>query len=312
MPFMPGKHTRRLNIVAVLLALPLASCAFGPSSSTDTGLGVSPSLPKPESRLIPMVNIAPVDSPPEGFLPNAPAGFAVTRFAGGLEHPRWIYILPNGDVLVAESDAPKQHDEGSGLLGCVRRQVMKVAGAGVPSPDRIVLLRSTTSDGVAQMQTVFVSGLHSPFGMSLVGRYLYVADTDALLRFDYVPGATSIVGSATKIADLPGGPINHHWTKIIPADGSGKHLYITVGSNSNAAENGIEAEQGRARILIFDIGTGRLRPYATGLRNANGLSWQPETGALWAAVNERDDSWQQSCSRLHDRRQRGRLLRFSL
>jgi glucose/arabinose dehydrogenase len=196
---------------------------------------------------------------------------------------------PTGDVLVAESDAPKEHDEGSGIFGWIRRQVMKRAGAGVPSPDRIVLLRDANDSGVAQMHAVFLRGLHSPFGMALIGNQLYIADTDALLRFDYVKGATSIAGPAVKVADLPAGPINHHWTKNILADRSGRNLYITVGSNSNAGENGIAAEEGRARILELDVQCGRIRPYATGLRNANGLSWQPESGALWTAVNERDD-----------------------
>lgn len=280
---------RLLNYLAVATALPLAACAIGQSSSIDTGLGASPSIPPPESRLLPMVNIAPTEARPVGFLPTAPAGFTVTQFAGGLAHPRWLYTLPDGDVLVAESDAPQEHDEGSGIFGWIRRQVMKRAGAGVPSPDRIVLLRARDDRGVARMQTVFLRGLHSPFGMALIGQHLYVADTDALLRFDYVTGATAITGSAVKVADLPAGPINHHWTKNIIADSSGKHLYITVGSNSNAGENGVNAEEGRARILVFDVDSGVMRTYATGLRNPNGLSWQPDSGALWTAVNERDD-----------------------
>ncbi|KAA1004374.1 sorbosone dehydrogenase family protein [Paraburkholderia panacisoli] len=280
---------RLLNRLAVSMVLPLASCAIGSSSSSDLGFGASPAMPDPESPLIPMVNIAPVQAHPAGFLPTAPPGFAVTEFASGLAHPRWLYTLPNGDVLAAESDAPEEHDEGSGIFGWIRRQVMKRAGAGVPSPDCIVLLRDANGSGVAQMQTVFLRGLHSPFGMALIGNRLYVADTDALLRFDYVTGATSIASPGVKVDDLPAGPINHHWTKNVLADRSGKRLYITVGSNSNAAENGIDAEEGRARILVFDIDTGRLRPYATGLRNANGLSWQPDSGALWTAVNERDD-----------------------
>jgi len=282
-------HMRLLNRLAVALVLPLASCAIGPSSSSDTGFGASPAIPAPQSTLIPMVNIAPVQPRAAGSLPTAPPGFAVTEFASGLAHPRWLYTLPNGDVLVAESDAPKEHDEGSGIFGWVRRQVMLRAGAGVPSPDRIVLLRDANGSGVAQMQTVFLRGLHSPFGMALIGNQLYVADTDALLRFDYVTGATSIATPGVKVADLPAGPINHHWTKNILADRSGKHLYITVGSNSNAGENGVDAEEGRARILEFDVESGRVRPYATGLRNANGLSWQPESSALWTTVNERDD-----------------------
>jgi glucose/arabinose dehydrogenase len=278
-----------LKRLVVLSVFPLAACALGPSASVDTGFGASPPIAAPDKTLIPMVNIAPVEGRPSGFIPTAPNGFTVTEFAGGLAHPRWLYTLPNGDVLVAESDAPEEHDEGSGLFGWIRKQVMKRAGAGVPSPDRIVLLRDTTGSGVAQTQTVFLRDLHSPFGMALIGNELYVADTDALLRFDYAPGATSIESPGVKVADLPAGPINHHWTKNILADRSGKHLYITVGSNSNAGENGIAAEEGRARILEFDVQSGNLRPYATGLRNPNGLSWQPESGALWTTVNERDD-----------------------
>lgn len=227
---------RLLNRLAISLVLPLASCAIGPSASSNTGFGSSPVMPAPESSLIPMVNIAPVQARPDDFTPTAPAGFRVTEFAGGLAHPRWLYTLPNGDVLVAESDAPKEHDKGSGLFGWVRKQVMKRAGAGVPSPDRIVLLRDVDGSGVARTQTVFLGGLHSPFGMALIGNQLYVADTDALLRFNYVTGSTQITSPGVKVADLPAGPINHHWTKNILADRSGKHLYITVGSNSNAGK----------------------------------------------------------------------------
>jgi glucose/arabinose dehydrogenase len=190
---------RLLNRLAILMVIPLASCAVGPSSPSDTGFGASPALPAPESSLIPMVNIAPVQARPDGFIPTAPAGFLVTEFAGGLAHSRWLYTLPNGDVLVAESDAPKEHDEGSGLFGWVRKQVMKRAGAGVPSPDRIVLLRDADGSGVARTQTVFLRDLHSPFGMALIGNQLYVADTDALLRFDYVTGTTQITSPASRL-----------------------------------------------------------------------------------------------------------------
>jgi glucose/arabinose dehydrogenase len=285
----PGTHMHPFIGLAVAMVLPLASCAVGPSSLSDSGFGASPAIPVPESALIPMVNIAPVQGRPAGSMPTAPAGFCVSEFAEGLAHPRWLYTLPNGDVLVAESDAPREHDEGSGISGWIRRQVMKRAGAGMTSPDRIVLLRDENDSGVAQMRTVFLGGLHSPFGMALIGSQLYVADTDALLRFDYVSGAISITSSGVKVADLPAGPINHHWTKNILTDRSGKHLYVTVGSNSNAGENGVDAEEGRARILEFDIASGHVRLFATGLRNANGLAWQPDSGALWTAVNERDD-----------------------
>ncbi len=162
---------RLLNRLAISLVLPLASCAIGPSASSNAGFGSSPVMPAPESSLIPMVNIAPVQARPDGFTPTAPAGFRVTEFAGGLAHPRWLYTLPNGDVLVAESDAPKEHDKGSGLFGWLRKQVMKRAGAGVPSPDRIVLLRDVDGSGVARTQTVFLGGLHSPFGMALIGNH---------------------------------------------------------------------------------------------------------------------------------------------
>lgn len=272
-----------------LLALLLSACALGPAAMTDTGFGPSPVLPAPQSSLLPTVNIAPVTQRVVGTKPTAPAGFTVTAFAQGLEHPRWLYTLPNGDVLVAESDAPKDHDKGSGVFGWIRRQVMKRAGAGVPSPDRIVLLRDANGSGVAATHTVFLKDLHSPFGMALIGDQLYVADTDALLRFPYRAGETTLSSPGVKVADLPAGPINHHWTKNILADRNGKHLYVTVGSNSNACENGVAAEDGRARILEFDVATGSLRPFATGLRNPNGLSWQPESGALWTVVNERDD-----------------------
>jgi glucose/arabinose dehydrogenase len=280
---------RQLNRFVLFMLLPLAACAAGPSSPTDTGFGPSPVLPAPESSLVTTVNIAPVRPRTADFLPTAPNGFVVTEFARGLTHPRWLYPLPNGDVLVAESNAPQRHDEGSGVFGWIRKQVMKRAGAGTPSPDRIVLLRDTNGSGVADQQTVFLRDLHSPFGMALIGNQLYVADTDAILRFDYTPGATQIDAPGVKVADLPAGPINHHWTKNIVADRSGKHLYVTVGSNSNAGENGAEAEADRARILEFDVASGQMRPFATGLRNPNGLSWQPESGALWTAVNERDD-----------------------
>jgi glucose/arabinose dehydrogenase len=167
--------------------------------------------------------------------------------------------------------------------------VQKRAGAGVPSANRITLLRDADGDGVAEMRTVFLKDLHSPFGMALVGNDFYVADTDALLRFKYTPGATGITDAGTKVADLPAGPINHHWTKNVIANADGSKLYVTVGSNSNVAENGVEQETDRAAILEVDPATGSTRVFAWGLRNPNGLAWQPDSGALWTAVNERDE-----------------------
>lgn len=288
-------HTRwaeaRLGAVAAMLALSLAACASTTEDIGDTGLGPRPELPSPQTSLLPTINIAPVQTRSSQSIPIAPPGFTVTAFASGLEHPRWVYPLPDGDLLVAESNAPAQHDEHGGIVGWVRKQVMKFvmkrAGASVPSPDRIVLLRG--QGGTAQSRSVLISGLHSPFGMALVGDSLYVADTDALLRFPYRAGDTQITTPGEKVADLPAGPINHHWTKNVVASRDGQRLYVTVGSNSNVGENGIEAEEGRAMILEFTPATGRSRVFAAGLRNPNGMDWQPESGALWAAVNERDE-----------------------
>jgi glucose/arabinose dehydrogenase len=277
----------------LITAVCLAACGTTSTVPEATGYGAEPPLPAPTNALIPTVNIAPAKGFAADDRPVAVDGFSVNAFARNLDHPRWLYTLPNGDVLVAEADAPAVHDQTGGpikrLMGWVRKEVMKRAGAGVPSPNKIILLRDTNGSGVAQMKTVFIEDLNSPFGISLIGNDLYVADTDALLRFPYLPGATTITSPGVKVTDLPAGPIDHHWTKNIIASADGTHLFITVGSNSNAAENGIEVEGDRARILDFDIKAAKARVFATGLRNANGLAWQPQTGALWAAVNERDD-----------------------
>jgi glucose/arabinose dehydrogenase len=275
---------------AIISAAALAACSSAPSTaSIGFGFGPHPELPAPRSTLVPTLNIAPVQARSASWNPTVPATLAVTAFAQGLEHPRWLYTLPNGDVLVAESDAPKEHDAGSGIKGWITGKVMKRAGAGVPSPDRIVLLRDTDGDGVADTKSVFLAKLHSPFGMALIGNQLYVANTDALMRFPYQTGETQITAEGVKVADLPAGPINHHWTKNILASPDGKRLYISVGSNSNAGENGIDAEAGRASILALDPATGQSRVFASGLRNPNGMSWQPDSGELWTSVNERDE-----------------------
>ncbi|MDR5856717.1 sorbosone dehydrogenase family protein [Caballeronia sp. LZ062] len=266
-----------------------ATCGAALADGYPAGFGPDPELPAPRRALLPTVNIAPAKQWAQGQKPLSPAGFNVTAFASGLDHPRWLTTLPNGDVLVAESNAPAEHDENAGIKGAVMKKVMKRAGAGMASPDRIVLLRDADGDGIAETRTIFIDHLHSPFGMALVGDDLYVADTDAVLRFKYETGETTVESPGEKFIDLPAGPINHHWTKNIIASPDGKRLYVTVGSNSNAAENGIEAENGRAAIMEVDIASRQTRLYATGLRNANGMSWQPQTGALWTAVNERDE-----------------------
>ena len=198
-------------------------------------------------------------------------------------------VLPNGDVLVAESNAPPKQEESSGIKGWVMKWVMKRAGAGVPSANRITLLRDTNGDGVAELRSTFLQSLNSPFGMALVGNDLYVANTDAVLRFPYTVGDTRITAPGIKVVDLPGGPINHHWTKNVIASNDGSKLYVTVGSNSNVGERGMEAEAGRAAIWEVDPKSGSHRLFASGLRNANGMAWEPGTATLWTVVNERDE-----------------------
>lgn len=253
------------------------------------GYGAAPTLPEPNATLFPTVNIAPATAWPDGATPVAAEGFAVNRFAGGLNHPRWLHVLPNGDVLVAESNAPPKPAGAFSLRGWVMGKVMTRAGAKVPSANRITLLRDSDGDGAAETSSTFLENLNAPFGMALIGSSLYVANTDAIVAFPYTEGATQISGPGTTVAALPAGPINHHWTKDIIASPDGRKLYATVGSNSNVGENGIENEQSRAAVLEVDIATGAIRIFASGIRNPNGLSWHPESGALWVAVNERDE-----------------------
>ncbi len=253
------------------------------------GFGPTPALPAPKHSVIPTVDIAPAKGWPAGATPKAAAGFAVNALVTGLDHPRWLHVLPNGDVLVAETNAPPRPEEGKGVKGKTMKVMMKKAGAAVPSANRITLLRDADGDGVAEMRTVFLENLNSPFGMALVRDTLYVANSDAVVRFPYKTGETQIKAPPTKVADLPAGPLNHHWTKNIIAPRDGSKLYATVGSNSNVAEHGMEKEEGRAAIHEIDLASGRSRILASGLRNPVGLAWQPQTGALWTAVNERDE-----------------------
>jgi glucose/arabinose dehydrogenase len=281
---------RKPHLVFIIaLAGGLAACGETSSLQVSDGTGPSPKLPEPNKTLIPTVNIAPAIGWPEGKKPVAAAGTQVAAFAEGLDHPRWLYVLPNGDVLVAETNAPPKPDDGQGIRGWVMGKVMGRAGAGVPSPNRITLLRDKDHDGVAETRTVFLENLNSPFGMTLVGNDLYVADTDRLLRFHYENGETAIKSQPIKVVDLPGGTLNHHWTKNVVASKDGSKLYVTVGSNSNVGENGMDQEEGRAAIWEVDRATGNHRIFASGIRNPNGLAWEPQSGALWTAVNERDE-----------------------
>ena len=281
-------HITRLAAL-ISLSAALAACGETSSLQVSDGTGPTPKLPPPNKTLLPTVNIAPAVGWPEGAKPVAAPGTQVAVFARELHHPRWLYVLPNGDVLVAETDAPPKPDDSQGIKGWIAKKIMSRAGSGVPSPNRITLLRDKDGDGVAETRSTFLSNLNSPFGMALVGDDLYVADTDQLLHFKYAQGASSINTPGDKIVDLPGGTINHHWTKNVIASQDGKKLYVTVGSNSNVAENGLEAEKGRAAIWEVDPLTHQQRIFASGLRNPNGLAWEPKTGALWTAVNERDE-----------------------
>ena len=222
-------------------------------------------------------------------MPAAAEGMQVTEFASGLDHPRWLYVLPNGDVLVAETNAPERPDDAKGIKGFFFKLFQKKAGGGVPSANRITLLRDADGDGIAETRSVFLDGLNSPFGMALVGNTFYVANTDAVVSFPYEEGQTEITAEPTKVADLPAGTINHHWTKGLIASPDGSKLYVSVGSNSNVAENGIDQEKDRAAILEVDPQTGTTRVFASGLRNPVGMAWEPESGALWTVVNERDE-----------------------
>ena len=276
----------RLSAGALILLL--AACGDKSTLPVGADVGLNPTIKAPVRSTIPTVDIAPAKGWLDGGKPVAAAGLAVNAFATGLDHPRWLHVLPNGDVLVAETNAPERPDDKKGIKGYIMGKVMAKAGAAVPSANRITLLRDSDGDGQADVRSVFLSGLNSPFGMTLAGGELYVANTDALVRFPYRSGTTTIDAGGTKVTDLPGGPLNHHWTKNVIASPDGSRFYVSVGSNSNVAEHGIDKEVDRASILEVDPRTQASRVFASGLRNPNGMVWEPTTGVLWTVVNERD------------------------
>jgi glucose/arabinose dehydrogenase len=280
--FMPGS----LFVAAFFATMACGSAARLPVAA---GTGFHPVLPAPEEPLIPVVNYVTAKRWAGDATPLAANGLTVHAFARGLDHPRWIYVLPNGDVLVSETNAPNRPDDGKGIKGFFFRYFSTKAGGAVPSENRIILLRDSDGDGIAETRTVFLSGLHSPFGMALIGDALYVANTDGIVRFPYLRGETHISAPGKKLVALPAGRINHHWTKNVIATPDGSKLYASVGSNSNAGENGIGREEGRAAIWEVEPATGAHRVFASGLRNPVGLAWEPETRKLWVAVNERDE-----------------------
>jgi glucose/arabinose dehydrogenase len=287
------RSTLPTRSLTALMLLALAACAYtsrtAPQASPPSTLGPAPQLPDPAHKLIPTLQIAAATGWTAGSKPTAATGLSVKAFAVELQHPRWLHVLPNGDVLVAETNAPPRPADGKGIKAKIMRSVLKKAGAAVPSANRIILLRDADGDGVAEIHSVFLEGLNSPFGMALVGATLYVANTDAVLGFPYRSGDLQICSPGKRLTDLPAGPLNHHWTKNIIASRDGRHLYATAGSNSNVAENGMQAEEGRAAIWQIDVATGSKRIFATGLRNPNGMAWEPSSNTLWTVVNERDE-----------------------
>ncbi len=280
----------RAALPASLLAcaVMVAACGEPATLPVSAGTGPQPELPAPRTSLIPTVHIAPARGWAAGAAPKAAPGLQVAAFARGLAHPRWLLVLPNGDVLVAETNAPPRPEDARGIKGWAMSLVMKSAGAAVRSPDRITLLRDTDGDGVADLRSVLIDSLASPFGMALIGKHLYVANSDAVRRFPYAVGQTRIDKPGTTLIDLPAGAINHHWTKNLIASADGRKLYATVGSNSNVAERGMAAEAQRAAIWEIDLASATHRVFATGLRNPNGMAWAAD-GVLWTVVNERDE-----------------------
>jgi glucose/arabinose dehydrogenase len=273
----------------LILATSLVGCGATARLAVADGMGPKPVLPEPATSLFPTVNVVTAKGWSGDEKPVPAQGLTVGAFARGLNHPRWLYVLPNGDVLVAETNAPPQSSGYKGIKGWFFKRYQKKAGGAVPSANRITLLRDGDGDGVAETRSVLLQGLNSPFGMALVGNVLYVANCDALVRFPYSDGQTEIKAAAAKVADLPGRDLNHHWTKNVIATADGSKLYVAIGSNSNIAEHGMDKEEGRAAIWEIDAQTGKHRIFASGLRNPVGMAWEPESGALWTAVNERDE-----------------------
>ncbi|HYU95236.1 MAG TPA: sorbosone dehydrogenase family protein [Sphingomicrobium sp.] len=271
-----------------LVMIALAACAGPARLPLEAGIGPRPQLPPPEHVISPNVNVAKASGWPAGATPVPAPGLRVNAFATGLDHPRWMYVLPNGDVLVAETNGPGTDPGPPGIKGYFFKQFKKKAGSSVPSANRITLLRDADGDGVAELRSTLLTGLRSPFGMALVGSELFVANADSLVAVPFRPGQTSVAATPRLVARLPSGR-NHHWTKSLIASPDGRWLYVGVGSNSNVAENGMAMEQGRAAIWQIDPRTGIARQFAGGLRNPVGIAFNPWSGALWAAVNERDE-----------------------
>jgi glucose/arabinose dehydrogenase len=291
-----AKLRRRLRLIVGSLLAGAALAALGvgllltfgrePPSIKGDLVGAGVQLPSPDRSLLPTINFSEAQPWPPGKQPIAPEGFRMTAYATGLDHPRWLYVLPNGDVLVAEASTAPRRDRS--VAQAVRIWLQRNAGSIEDSANRITLLRDDHKAGTAEQRFVFASNLNQPFGMFLLGRNFYVANTDSVWRFAYRDGDTHLEGPGEKILDLPAGGYNNHWTRNLIANRAGTKLYVTVGSGSNVGENGIDNEFHRANILEFNPDGSGLRVLASGLRNPNGLAFAPGTDALWTVVNERD------------------------
>jgi glucose/arabinose dehydrogenase len=276
-------------LAAVLISVvPVGISCRAATPAENAEYGPSPQLAASAKSIFPTLRVAKAKGWKDGAKPQSAEGTTVAVYAGNLQHPRWLYVLPNGDVLVAESEAPAKPDDSKGVRGKLQKLLMKRAGSGAhPSANRITLLRESGPGSVEKH--VFLQGLNAPIGMALVGNTFYVANSDAVLSFPYRSGDTELRSAPTELTALPAGTINHHWTKSLLASPDGRHLYVGVGSNSNAGENGLDAEHERAAVWEIDTKTGNHRIYASGLRNPVGLAWEPQGNALWVAVNERDE-----------------------
>ena len=277
------------TVTALVMTLALAACGSPSDRPADLAIGPNPPLPTPRKTLFPTVNVAKAQGWPAGQMPTPAAGLKVNEFSGGLDHPRWLHVLPNGDVLVAEAEGPGTDKTGGTIKAAIQKMLMKKAGSGKkPSANRISLLRDADGDGVAETRSPLVTGLYSPFGMAFANGELFVANADGVVAYPFTPGQTTIGVKPRSVTPLPSG-YNHHWTKSMVASPDGRFLFVGVGSNSNVGENGLEMEKGRAAIWMIDAKSGAYRIFASGLRNPVGIAWNPWSKMLWTSVNERDE-----------------------
>jgi glucose/arabinose dehydrogenase len=279
-----------MRLLLLSLTIPIAIVACSQPSKQDVGQtqGPNPQLGEPQQKAIPTVNVAKGEGWPAGTMPTPADGLKVNEFAGDLTHPRWLLVLPNGDLLAAESDSPGTDQSGGSIKGQIQKLLMKKAGSNHGSANRISLLRDADGDGIAEMRVPLLTGLYSPFGMALANGELFIANADGIVAYRFQPGQTKITARPRHVTGLPSG-WNHHWTKSMVASPDGRFLFVGVGSNSNVGENGLDMEGGRAAIWMIDAKSGAYRIFASGLRNPVGIAWNPWSGWLWTVVNERDE-----------------------